>query len=134
MSDFFGFISTFTIDAINSPIGGIVGCLFGYLIGNIITVGRDKRIEFNKIADPIRITLIRECERPSRMGIEDTDIIQIREFIPFWRIRGFDIAAENYKNRKKDNYKPTSTGCPVLIDENIVVQSAASLLKYVKRR
>jgi hypothetical protein len=40
----------------------LIGILVGYLIGNRLAIGRDKRKEFNEVAIPIHLTLLRQIE------------------------------------------------------------------------
>jgi len=121
----------------HTPEGVIIGTLIGYLIGNRLKIGRDKRKEWNELIDPIRVNLFKEREHPSPYftGLNEINIFTIREILPFWKRRCFDIAIENYRKSKTDeNIVKDSLGQVSFKDTKIISHNINILLKYTKKK
>lgn len=121
----------------------IVCTLIGFLLGNRLAIGRDKRNEWNALVAPIHIALLR-IKNGSLIGLPndwEMTISLMRERLPRLRRRGFDRAVEEYeKSRSGENqneYKPEiggfSEGGPYK-DLGLIARAAVRLLKYLKPR
>ncbi|MFA5323435.1 MAG: hypothetical protein WC373_12250 [Smithella sp.] len=113
----------------------LIGILIGYIIGNRLAIGRDRRKEFNDLINPIRADLMSIKIRPEN-NLRGTWIITlalIREKLPFWKRRGFDIAIETYEKSKGDENKNSDpAGGFNYKDTSLISHAADNLLKYLK--
>ena len=110
---------------------GLATALIGYLIVNWLTIGRDRRREFNALIDPVRRDLIVR-KIPSFI-----DIKLIREKLPRRRRSGFDRVVEAYKKSRDEynrNRKSDGMGGFVDGDRSAISHTADDLLKYLKPR
>jgi len=120
---------------INDPTFGFIWGLIGFLIGNRLSIDRDRRREFNNLIDPIRRDLVGGIYLPGSSKYKSWMMTfpLIREKLSFWKKRGLDRAVENYtksigdENRESDggggfNYK----------NKEIIDQAAKEILKFLK--
>ncbi|MDY0297464.1 MAG: hypothetical protein RB296_09115 [Acidobacteriota bacterium] len=115
----------------------LIGVLVGYLIGNRLAIGRDRRKEFNILVDPIRISLLGEKHNINRnqTAFNSARIELIREELPFWKRRRFDEAVKNYRNSKSaENRDSDGTGGFTYRDFDKIKNAIDGLLKYLKRK
>ena len=122
---------------LHNPILGLAFGLIGFLIGNRFALDRDKRREFNKIIEPIRTILLEEKIGRGffAFAIKDIDILKLREVLPFWKRRRFDIAVEKYKKSKSgENIEWNSTGGVGFKNTEIIVHAINNLLKFIKKK
>ncbi len=110
--------------------------LLGFIAGHYWTLWREKRKEFNAIADPIRHTLLFESKKPSpyTKGINDLDILRLRDVLPFWKRFRFDVAVRNYQESKDSKNQKNELGTVYFIDTEKIIRSIKSLLKFTKRK
>ena len=124
------------IDNVFITIGvGLVTGLIGLLVGNRLAIGRDRRKEFNSLAERIRIQLLREKEGPSpNSAIPDkVTFMLFRERLPFWKRRAFDRALQNYQNSKKEqNWERDQYGSVSYKDQTLIIHSIEALLNIIK--
>lgn len=109
--------------------------LLGLLIGNRLAIGRDRRKEFNALADPIRILLLREKERPNLSGAapNKVDLAVLRERLPFWKRRRFDRALENYqKSKGEENLERDQYGSVSYKDQFLIIHGIDALLRIIR--
>ena len=75
----------------NAGLISLLTFLLGLLIGNRLTIGRDRRKELNEAAKPIRSWLLAEAESPSpyrkRPLMEEIDLFV--HCLPFWKRGAF---------------------------------------------
>jgi len=116
---------------------GLATALIGYLAGNWLSIDRDKRNEFNELVTPIRHDLLSIKNQPTA-NIRGNWMItfqDIREMLPRWKRKGFDIAVENYKKSKgENNMERDSMGGFFYKDPSLISHAADNLLKYLKPR
>jgi hypothetical protein len=114
---------------------GLITGLIGLIIGHRLAIGRDKRIEFNAIAEPIRIQLLHEKEslKPTSGGPHSVDLMRLRERLPFWKRGRFDRALQNYQQGKKEqNWERDQYGHISYRDRTLIIHSIDALLRIVK--
>ena len=121
-----------------NPALGLIWGLIGFLIGNKLALGRDKRREFNKIIEPIRTNLLEEKISGGHLMVfvfTNIDILKIREKLPFWKRRRFDIAIKKYKESKNnENIESNSMGGASFKNTEIVIHAINKLLKFIKEK
>ena len=134
MQDFLYFIKTYP--AFISLIAVVSG-MIGVFVGHWLTLGRDRRKEFNELVDWIRPALFNEKERLSPMskGVDKIQFISFSEVLPFWKRHCFDKAVEQYKkSTSNENYVQDSAGQVFYKDTKTVVHSIDSLLRFMKKK
>lgn len=113
-----------------------IGVLIGYLVSNRLAIDRDLRREFNLI-EPIRLTLLNARNYPTSNLKEPIYITfaLVREKLPLWKRKGFDMAVENYKKSKSDeNRDPDGMGGFSHKDTARIVHAVNDLLRFLKPR
>jgi len=126
-----------TVSIYATAIISLVTGLIGLLVGNWQAIGRDKRKEFNAIAERITIVLLKARERlsPRSEWPNKKDIHFFREALPFWRRRRFDAALRAYiqahgdVKSAEDEYGDTSYA-----NTSLIAQCIDRLMKLSKKR
>lgn len=123
---------------------GLATAFIGYLIGNWLAVGRDKRREFNELIADIRHDLIGIRNYPSSelRGTWMITFTLICERLPVWKRKGFDMAIETYRHSKSTYYRNRKPdGCGGFCDGEgsaedrmAIIRAVNGLLKYLKPR
>lgn len=123
---------------------GLITALIGYIIGNRLAIGRDRRKEFNDLINPIRTDLLSIKIFPANnlRGMWIITLSLIREKLPVWKRKGFDRAIEAYKqskseysrNRKSDGMGGFVDGEKSAENKSAISHAADNLLKYLKPR
>lgn len=123
-----------------TPYGAILGALFGYIIGNRLSISRDRRKEFNKIAESLAVALTQERNFP---GVDTTiDFFAFRRVLNRWELFWFDKYLKEYEQAKKNaqidppeqNELFTVIGSGRYHNPNPIVKSIDKLLKFTKRK
>ena len=114
-----------------------VGAIIGYFVNNKLAISRDKRKEFNTLVDPWRRNLMFIKKHPNHYLTGNWEIIfsEIREYLPFWKRKGFDRAIEAYKESNKEyhrNRQSDGMGGFIDGDRSAISHTAYGLLKYLK--
>ena len=131
----------FFIGILTSPAFPIVTLLIGFLLGHYLTIGRDRRKEFNELIKSVRLMLwfIRDYPCSNAMQPSNIDYRLIREKLPFWKRKGFDRAVKSYEQSKgayHDKRKPDGMGGFIdgasMEDGKAISHAAIGLLKYLK--
>ncbi len=72
---------------------------------------------------------------PYSNGVNDFDILTLRDVLPFWKRLTFDTAVEKYqKSKSKENQRVSPPGEVSYVDQIIVSQCISRLLKFAKRQ
>ncbi|MFO7970460.1 MAG: hypothetical protein R6U40_01775 [Desulfobacterales bacterium] len=114
--------------------------LFGMVIGNWLAIGRDKRKEFNEIADAVYSALDKEAANIRGNGavVDGPDyaaLSNLRRRLPFYNKNKFNNAVENYKKQKSEkNWKQDGYGQAFYIQPENVLSSIDELKKYTNRK
>ena len=115
----------------------LVCALIGYLAVNRLAIGRDRRKEFNRLIEPLRLMLLNMRNYPSSdlNGAWEITFTLIHEKLPFWRRKFLDIAVENYKKSKSDeNRNPNGMGGFSYKDTQKITHAVNDLLEFLKPR
>ena len=87
---------------------GIVGILIGGLVGNRLAIGRDRRKEYNEIADALHERLENQAliaqngQLPNDAnGLDNTSFIPLRRKLSGRRNKKLDIAIKEYAAAKQ---------------------------------
>jgi hypothetical protein len=127
------------INILTSPLFSIVTLLLGFLIGNHLAIGRDRRKEFNAAADVMDgiLTKERDILNPS----STIDFYAFRRVLNKSELSSFDKCLEKYEEAKKDaviNYsKPDGIitgGSAYYQDPTPIMAEINKLLKFTKRK
>lgn len=115
-------------------IGGAIGTVFG----NWLAIGRDKRKEFNEIAEEVHLLLTKETFYLLKSnvmvdGLTEIDIEKLRRRISVFKRKGFDLAVIKYK-KAKANREKSGAGQVLYKDTKGVVEAIQALQKYANRR
>lgn len=111
--------------------------LVGGFIGHGLGIRRDKRGEFNTIAERVYLALEKERRKKSPMvkGPTCEDFLCLRRCLPFWSRRSFDRALSNYEESKAEKRQfVTKPDDPIYHNPDILVAAINSLLAYTKRK
>ena len=112
--------------------------LIGLLVGNRLAIGRDKRKEFNALAERITIVLLnaRRSLSPDAEWPDEVNIHFFREALPFWRRRRFDAALCRYNQAHSDDNTTTEDeyGDISYKDTNLVAHCIDRLLKFTRKK
>ena len=111
--------------------------LIGLLVGNRLAIGRDKRKEFNTIAERITIVLLNAREQlyPDAEWPKKIDIHYFREALPFWKRRRFDAALSAYKQAHgNDNTIEDEYGDISYKDTRLLTHCIDRLLKFTRKK
>lgn len=114
--------------------------LVGFILGSWFEIWRDKRKEFNEIADVVNQTLNRELESLKTAngvtkGPSDADFEKLRRRLYWFNRRGFEKVLKNYQaNKSSENWDYNELNEPYYKDTEKIISSINTLLSYTKRR
>ena len=120
----------------------LVFFLFGLIAGNRLAIGRDRRKEFNEMADNIFIfislteemKIIKETENiASGPAYSDLELFMRR--LPWQKKRRFGKAFSTYKKQhQQSNWKRSSSGHPTYIEPEKIISSIHKFIKFTNRK
>ena len=123
----------------NAPTFGVLTFLIGLLAGNWLSIGRDRRKEFNDIAIPNYIKLKKQIDHLKIghfiTGVEDFQILEMH--VPWYKSRQFSEITKAYKSSHSgiSSYDPeTGEATFDLAKIKTLTAWAEKLLPYFKRR
>jgi hypothetical protein len=96
---------------VDGLIPGIIGGLVGGFLAHRLNLWRDKRKEFNEIAQPIRELLLqkRNAYSPNTLGLTAVKADQLEAVLPWWRRHDFHSTFNAYKRYKETAKSSTSS-------------------------
>lgn len=118
----------------------IILFLAGLILGNWLAIGRDKRKEFNEVADEVHFALKKQKEtiqngRAVKRGPEDKDLEKLKRRIPFYKKRKLDTSLQKYfEATSKENWKQDGYGEIFYNDTKKVIESIDSLIQFTSRK
>jgi len=122
------------------PIISLITFALGLLLGNWMAIGRDKRKEFNEVAEPMAEALMQVRGFPC---IDNTlDFFKFRRVLNRWELFWFDKYLEGYEEAKKNAkiYPPENNEFFAVIgsgryhDPAQIIKSIDKLLKFTTRK
>jgi len=128
---FFGVI----ISVVKSPYMNFVSIGISWVACNRLSIGRDKRSEFNTVIEPIRNKFIKFKNDAIYIDIPEHDIIDIKNGFWFWNSIRFDRAIRKYKKTiSKENQKSDGMGGFSYIDESKIIHAKNNILKFLNKK
>ena len=120
-----------------SVVVGFFTFLLGLFLGHRLTLGRDKRKEFNDIAQPIREILLKERKAlsPHFAGLGEIDADRLESVLYCWQRRGFRRTLNDYRQEKEQSIANDPTyGSVSYSTTGAIVERIERLLRYVDRK
>ncbi len=128
-----------TIKILTTPLFSLVTLLLGFLIGNRLAIGRDRRKEFNTAADVLDEILTKERDSPRPYS--NIDFYPFRRVLSKWDLRSLNKCVEKYEKTKNDAPRFYSQDCGGLVivgcfyqDSTPIIVEIDKLLKFTKRK
>ncbi len=131
---------TITIEnTISFSLGAILTYLIQLFISHYLTLGRDKRKEFNVIAEEITLALIKERQFASNAntahgGPDDSDFNRLAFKLSGCKLKRFNILLKEYNENKRKNTKKDKFGHESFHDNSLILKSIDKLIKFTKPR
>jgi hypothetical protein len=109
-------------------------CL-GLFVGHRLTLSRDRRKDFNEVAQPLREILLKErCgPSPNSAGIGKVDADRLESVIPIWKRSSFKKAWEAYCKSKEEIFQDP-IGQPFYKNPENIISHIDNVLNYTKRQ
>jgi hypothetical protein len=116
----------------------LMGILIGYFIGNRLAIGRDKRNEFNEVAVPITLKLMRQLEILNENHLVDSLVSdnafkELRLHLSKRKGIRYNADLEKYKESIK-NSGHWEKGETVVDDLTEYIKATKKMLDYSKRK
>lgn len=118
-------------------LSNLASALAGGFIGHWLSIGRDKRKEFNTVAENVYLALEKErnAKSPNVTGPSHEDFLRLRRCLPFWSRRNFEHAMCNYEESKGAREQfVTKPDDPIYHNPEVLVAAINDLLVYTKRK
>ena len=115
---------------------GILMFLCGALLGHWLSIGRDKRKEFNELADTIRSRFEKQAANPSiyNKTLAD-DVALLRHHMTRKKQQKYDKAIENYKAAIGEaNHSFNAAHEVFYTNKELVAQAAQAIVNFLPRR
>ena len=127
-------------DIITNPIFGVFTALLGFFFGHRFALWRDRRCEFNEVADSFFAALHQAKQNIESEGsisddfeeIGDTKLISFTRYLPWWKRASYQRAAEKYKIACIG--KDRVLGGSDYLDHASVLKAIDDLLPFTKRK
>ena len=111
----------------------LVGVGVGFL-GHWIALSRDRRCEFNELADEFDTLLRRKSQYLSTLRIKPTEFEDLIRRVPKWRKQRLIEAIDAYSEAERDENKTRNvSGDEVYIDREMIRAAIDELLECVRR-
>ena len=112
------------------------GAGLGYLIEHRLSLGRDKRREFNEIADPLRAQLLSELERlsPYCRRPDDEAIHTLAAMLNSWSRRRLHARLAAYSEARKEHSRDDTYGQAFYERTDHIENAIRGLLRSLRRR
>jgi hypothetical protein len=120
----------------NSLSWSVISFILGTAFGHWLSLHRDKRKEFNDLADKIFLQFGRQATDPAPLTTMPGDDVRLLRRRMWWleRIR-FDAAVDNYeKIASKQKTKSDGMGLIRYVDDTEIKKAAARVCKFLHRK
>lgn len=118
-----------------AAITGLLGVFVGGLIGNRLAIGRDRRKEFNEMADPIRSQLRNHIATKGKSSfVSEKDLEIFGDHMTPYKRKSYKEAADKYNSIHSKCYRLTEAGLYQLHNEELLLSTVNKLIKFTKRR
>ena len=124
----------------NEILINIISSLIGFFIGNRLSLGRDRRKEFNEATEIIRKVIklqIEACEtgdHDSCNWVQKADLMAIEEYIGIFSICRFKKTCERYAAATEGKFGTTEIGFIVFIGNLADVLSCLYVFRTILKR
>jgi cbb3-type cytochrome oxidase subunit 3 len=114
----------------------VLSFFLGLLLGHWLSLGRDRRKEFNDEAEKLFLPLESERKNPSAYAKHPNaeDFAIFRRHLRWWQVRKFDQAVDAYFESKKNCAARDSTGGVYYRDAERIIPTVERLLRFTRRR
>lgn len=112
----------------------------GLVFGNWLAIGRDKRKEFNDVADKVYLALKKQKERVKESdavisGPDDDDLERLKRILSIFKKKRFVKCINRYRAvTSSDNWKRDQVGQAFYKDSEIVLQAIDELIQHTSRK
>ncbi len=131
---------TITIEnTISFSLGAVLTYLIQLFVSHYLTIGRDKRKEFNAIAEEITLAFIKERQfvanaNTAHGGPKDSDFNRLAFKLSRYKLRKFNTLLKEYNENKRKNTKKDKYGQESFHDNSLILKSIDKLIKFTKPR
>lgn len=118
------------------PYLSLLTFFLGLFLGHRLTLGRDRRKEFNEIVQPIRDVLLKERESPTPYSVSPSkiDADRLESVLHCWQRRAFRNSWLAYGKSKQEGVYQDSVGQCFYQTTESVVSSIDKVLRYTRRK
>lgn len=126
-------------DVVTNPLFGVLTALIGFFCGHRVALWRDRRKEFNEVADILFRALLTEKKgmagpSPLVAGPSIEDFHVFRRHLGWLRRRQFDIALRDYQKAKgPENHTRNVVGDVFYEDDLRVSYAINRLIEFTER-
>jgi hypothetical protein len=118
-----------------SIIFGLITFFLGLILGHRLSLGRDKRKEFNEVSTPIRHALLQQIaileSGRTANKISDSDFIQLGMYLNFWKVSCYRKTLVAYKESQNKCGHTGEDGSFVIDNLSDYIKQSHKLLAYV---
>jgi hypothetical protein len=127
------------LEIINSiltqPLWSVLTGLVGFYFGQRFSLWRDRRKEFNELADALFVKLSKERENDWAMCcIANIEMETFARRLPIYNRAGFSRCKEEYYKAKSDNIGIDEYGGRFYHDTTSIITAIDGLLKFTERK
>lgn len=120
---------------------GLLGVLIGVILGHRLSIGREKRKEFNDVALPIFENLERQKSLAKRGAHPDPsgafgedDFILLKQHLGLFKAKTLDSAIKKYEHEKKKCGNWNTHGIYEFTNGDNIIAAIGKLQRYVRRK
>ncbi len=117
-----------------SIVVGLITFFLGLILGHRLSLGRDKRKEFNEISAPIRLALLQQIKilESNRFisKVSSSDFDRLEMYLSFWQVTCFRKTLAAYKDTQNKCGHTGTDGGFVIDDLSGYIKQSHKLLSY----
>jgi hypothetical protein len=126
-----------TLTSLSPTVVGLLTFLLGLLAGDRLSLGRERRTEYNDAATPIRAWLLSELKQPASPARWPAaiELDTLRAYLPWWRRASFSKACESLAEAQRTAcVQDRSTGEVSYPDTSGIERCLGVLLRFTSRK